>query len=132
MQKGHNLSFNCQSCQTPLRFSVFEIEKQPVLTCLHCEKKYSFSEETLLRQLKKFDALCRQIVESEEILSNTSVGIDIGEHHVQIPYKLLLARLNSSLELRIGHSPLTINFRIEPAKDLPAFNAYTNQNAKNQ
>jgi len=120
MQKGHILEFSCLSCQQPVNFSVFDLESHnsPV-TCEHCQKKYAFTDETLKRQLRKFVALCRQIIESEEILGNTAVGIDVGEHHVTIPYKLLLTRLNSSLELMIGNKPTTIIFRIEPTKDAP-------------
>lgn len=120
MKKGHHLEFLCQSCQKPIRFSVFDFEKEEgLVSCMHCKKKYSFSDPTLNRQLKKFEALCRQILESEEILSNTSIGIDIGEHHVKIPYKLLLTRLNSCLDLVIGDQPVSIQFRLEPIKDMP-------------
>ena len=115
MQKGHLLEFNCQQCATPVLFSVFELESQNTsISCTHCKKKYALQDETLIRQLKKFEALCRQIRESEEILGNTAVGIDVGNHHVKVPFKLLLTRLSSSLDLMIGNRPVTIAFRIEP------------------
>jgi NAD-dependent SIR2 family protein deacetylase len=120
MQKGHLLQFNCQHCQQPVHFSVFELENQEDrVCCQNCQKKYAFSDETLKRQLKKFAALCSQLVESEEILSNTAIGIDVGNHHVKVPYKLLLTRLNSSLDLIIGDQQTSISFRFEPVKDLP-------------
>ena len=115
MQKGHQLEFDCQCCQKPVSFSVFELN-DPV-NCEHCEQTYALGDAVLKRQLQKFTALCKQLIESEEILSNTSVGIDIGEHHVQIPYKILLTRLNPELDLVTGDHPLTIRFRIEPVKD---------------
>lgn len=120
MQKGHMLQFNCQGCHHPVRFSVFDLEAQePLINCSQCQKKYSLTDETLKRQLRKFEALCRQILDSEEILGNTAVGIDVGEHHVKIPYKLLLTRLSSSLNLKIGDEQISIAFRMEPLKDLP-------------
>lgn len=120
MQKRQSLQFSCQGCKNPVRFSVFELEsRDSVLSCTQCPKKYAFTDEVLKRQLRKFDALCRQIVESEEILSQTAVGIDIGEHHVRVPYKILLTRLNSYLDLMIGDEPVSICFRIEPVRDLP-------------
>jgi hypothetical protein len=123
MQKGSQLQFSCQSCKHPVIFSLFEIDHhQHIVTCSTCGKKYSFEDETLRRQLSKFTALCRQIYESEEILGHTAIGIDIGEHHVKIPYKLLLTRLNSSLELSFGDQPLTISFRIEPIAELKGAN----------
>ncbi len=115
MQKGQFLEFKCTSCKTPVAFSIFDfsIEKEHI-TCNCCNKIYVFTDEKLVRQLKKFELLCKQIVDSEEILSNTSVGIDVGEHHIKIPYKLLLTRLNSCLELKIGSESIYIDFRFEP------------------
>lgn len=84
------------------------------MKCSHCSQSYSFKDETLIRQITKFVNLCEQIKESEEILSNTNVGIDIGEHHVKIPYKLLLTRLNALLELNINGEKVRIEFRMEP------------------
>jgi hypothetical protein len=119
MQKGHYLQFCCQSCQHPIQFSVFELEKSAGISCSKCNLLYDFMDDELLRQLRKFENLCRQIQLSEEILSNTSVGIFIGDREVKIPYKLLLTRLNSNLDLMVGDRPLTITFRIEPVIDTP-------------
>jgi len=120
MQKGHRLQIQCKGCKTPLFFSVFELEKGAhLLKCATCQKSYLFDDEGLIRQIKKFDTLCRAIREAEEILSLTTVGIDVGERQVKVPYKLLLSRLSSSLDLNIGGEPLCITFRIEPSKDVP-------------
>lgn len=121
MQKGHVLEFECQSCKSPVAFSIFELDKKEgEISCPECSLIYDFSDETLRRQLQKFEALCRQLQQSEEILSNTSIGLYVGEREVKIPFKLLLTRLNSTLELMVGDRPLSIVFRLEPAKDLPA------------
>lgn len=118
MQVGRNLKFNCQGCKKPLSFSMFELNKaNDQIVCNNCNKIYLFSDENLKRQLDKFEKLCKQIVDSKEILSETSVGIDIGEHHVKIPYKLLLTRFNSFLELDFEGKKVTIEFRIEPLRD---------------
>lgn len=115
MQKGSHLKFSCKACKEPIHFSLSDIEKgESRIGCPNCDHGYSFSDPTLLRQIHKFAALCEQIKDSQEILSNTSVGIDIGEHHVKIPYKLLLTRLNALLELSIGGEPMKIEFRMEP------------------
>lgn len=125
MQKGHFLQFCCQSCQSPIQFSIFEIEKNQQIPCENCGLQYDFSDEILRRQLRKFENLCRQIQLSEEILSNTSVGIYIGDREVKVPYKLLLTRLNSTLDLMVGDRSLTITFRIEPSIDTPLMENYT-------
>jgi hypothetical protein len=125
MQKGHLLQFSCQCCQTPVTFSIFEIDKKSAITCSQCQTTFDFSDEKLNRQLHQFENLCRQIQQSEEILSNTSVGIYIGDREIKIPYKILLTRLNSTLDLMIDGRPLTITFRIEPTADTPSLEHYT-------
>jgi len=120
MQKGHLLQFTCLSCSESVEFSVFDLQGDKCQTaCPECKKKYNFDDEVLVRQLRKFAQLCSQLVDSEEILANTAVGIDVGEHHVKVPFKLLLTRFNSCLELMIGDKLLNIYFRIEPLKDMP-------------
>lgn len=119
MQKGHTLQFKCLSCGSPVTFSIFDLDIQAAICCHGCEKKYAFTDPTLIRQLKKFEALCRQIQDSEEILGAACVGVDVGEHHVKVPYKLLLTRLSSSLDLNMAGHKVSIFFRIEPARDIP-------------
>lgn len=119
MQKGHKLQFNCVGCSTPVRFSVFDLEGSTApLVCSGCSKQYVLDDPTLQRQLKKFEGLCQQILESEEILGDTSIGVDVDGKQVKIPYKLLLSRFNSSLDLTVGDQKISIIFRMEPAKDL--------------
>lgn len=122
MQKGHTLQFNCLSCKAPVTFSIFDLDSSTAISCHGCQKKYAFNDTTLIRQLKKFDALCRQIQDSEEILGHANVGVDVGEHHIKVPYKLLLTRLSSSLDLNMGGQKISIFFRIEPIKDSPKIN----------
>lgn len=117
MQKGHSLHFQCLSCGADVQFSIFELDSSAAIPCHRCEKQYSFNDPVLKRQLKKFEALCCKIVDAEEILGNACVGIDIGEHHVKVPYKLLLTRLGSSLDLNIEGRKIPIAFRIEPGQD---------------
>jgi hypothetical protein len=118
MQKGHTLEFTCLSCSQPVPFSIFLQDENPLkLCCGHCQKKYLIEDPVLLRQMKKFSDLCKQLIVSEEILSNTNVGISIGGHDVKIPYKLLLTRFHSHLDLTIGNQPFKITFRVEPLVD---------------
>ena len=120
MQKGHVLEFKCLKCKHPVQFSVFDLEsRDPIINCTSCQKKYALSDDVLKRQLRKFESLCLQLVESEEILGETSVGIDVGERHIQIPFKLLLTRLNTTLNLKMGNENVVITFRMEPLRDVP-------------
>jgi len=123
MQKCRSLQFSCQSCQKPIQFSIFEMDNNEKIVCPDCNLLYDFNDD-LKRQMKKFENLCRQIQLSEEILSDTCIAIYLGEREVKIPYKLLLTRLNSTLDLRMGDRPLSICFRIEPTIDTPSLEKY--------
>lgn len=118
MQKGSQLQFTCQSCQNTIDFSIFDLESEGLICCSECSTVYDFRDETLKRQLRKFENLCRQIHQSEEILSHASVGVYVGDREVKVPFKLLLTRLNSTLDLMLGNTPLKIAFRIEPIHDV--------------
>lgn len=124
MQIGHVLQFYCLSCKTPVQFSIFDLENNNQITCKECQLCFDFNDPVLMRQLQKFVNLCKQIQMSEEILSKTSVGIYVAGREVKIPYKLLLTRLNSTLELMVEDQPLTITFRIEPSIDTPVLENY--------
>lgn len=76
----------------------------------------------MIRQLQKFEALCLQIHESEEILGNTQVAINVGPNEIKVPYRLLLTRLSSVMDLsisdpKLGAKRLEITFRTEPLND---------------
>lgn len=105
---------DCKGCKKPVCFSLFDLDKGSLVACQECGKKYGLSEENLKRQLKKFAALCRQIQESEEILGKAGVAVTVGKEEVKIPFKILLTRLKSTLDLLVGNERLVITFRIEP------------------
>lgn len=118
MQKGQDLTFKCQSCRMPINFSVLDLKKQQNTLECSCGRCYAFSDITLRRQIEKFEALCRQISDSEEILSNTSVGVHVAGQEVKIPYRILLTRLNSRLDLQMDNEKISLEFSMEPRKDL--------------
>lgn len=119
LKKGHKLQIHCQNCNTPILFSLLSRNQfDGVLVCTRCGKKYKF-EDQILRQLHHFEALCKQIHASEEILGDTSIAIDVGSHHVKVPFNILLTRLSSVIELDIGGEKLSVSFRVEPLNDIP-------------
>ena len=113
MQKAPNLAFSCLQCRESVNFCIWD--EKPIC-CPSCQKQYGFSEEVKTK-LKKFEALCRQIRASEEILGDTAVAIDVGSKHVRVPFRLLLTRLGSVLTLQMGDQKLEITFRTEPLVD---------------
>ncbi len=115
MSNDPRLQFSCQECDGSIHFSLFELNRNnKTLTCPHCQISYDFGDENLQRQLHLFANLCQQIHLSAEILSCTSVGVNVGDREVKIPYKLLLTRLNPTINLTMDGRSLTIAFRMEP------------------
>lgn len=120
MQVGHKLQIHCQGCEAPILFSVLDSENfDQILPCPKCGKKYIIDDETLLRHLRQFESLCRQIHASEEILGGTSIAIDVGSHHVKVPFNILLTRLSSVIDLEVEGKRFSVAFRVEPLKDVP-------------
>ena len=127
MQLGSMLQFNCVSegCNHAIKFAILDVKGDQRLTCAACGQSYFFNKE-LVCALAKFDRLCRAIHESEGILSNTNVAVNVAGHEVKIPFRLLLTRLNTSLTIRIPQEingkivehPIDIQFRLEPLTDI--------------
>lgn len=115
MTNQGSFQLDCIDCKSSIEFSIMDLDAAShIVSCKTCNKKYALGEETLKRQLKKFAALCQQIQDSQEILGDASVAVDVGGQSVQIPFKLLLTRLKSVLNLQIGNRRLSVAFRVEP------------------
>jgi len=127
VQLGSVLEFHCvaEGCRQAIRFSILDVTGDHRLSCAACGQNYFFNPE-LVSALAKFDKLCRAIHESDEILSDTSVAVNVAGHEVKIPFRLLLTRLNTSLTLRIAQEvngkhverPIEIQFRLQPLTDV--------------
>jgi hypothetical protein len=120
VQIGNNLEFRCikDDCGEVVKFSVFDMAKNDSIRCGACGKEYTFGDE-LVSKLDKFEKLCRAVNEAQEILSDTNVAINVYSHEVKIPFRLLLTRLNTQLNLDVGGRDVQIRFRVSPLKDIP-------------
>lgn len=111
-QKGL-FQLDCKSCSSPILFTLHDLDR--IVKCPQCSQAYGFNDANLKKQLTLFSALCTQIKESREILGNATVAVTVGKEEVKIPFKLLLSRLQSTLDLEIGENKkLSITYRIEP------------------
>lgn len=115
MSELGTFQIECIACKHAISFTLKDLEKTHV-PCKGCGKLYGFAEDPLKRQLKKFAALCKQIQDSEEIFGNAAVAVDVGPHRVEIPFKLLLTRLKSTLALTIENEKHSITFRVDTSK----------------
>jgi len=87
-----------------------------VSCCPNCGKQFGIESESIARQISLFSDLCKQIKDSEEILSSASIAVAVGNKEVKVPFKLLLTRLKSTLDLEIDGQKLCISKRAEPLK----------------
>jgi len=119
LQLGSELEFGCveENCDAMVRFSVLDTAGKKPIKCKKCKREYTFGDE-LLHKLKLFEHLVRTLHESESILSTTNVEVDVHGYSVRIPFRLLLTRLNTELNLQIGGKDVHIHFRISPLNDV--------------
>jgi hypothetical protein len=115
MQVNPKLQFACTQCNTRLSFSAFgeEAFRKP-LACAKCGNRYLLNDKTLQHHLRSFEALCRQLRDSEEILSHSSVSVRIGDDEVKVPFRTLLTRFACSLDLEMDGKRVAIAFDVEP------------------
>ncbi|MBI1871559.1 MAG: hypothetical protein HYS07_10245 [Chlamydiae bacterium] len=117
MEMVGDIEFKCiqDECSGIIQFSLLDVEKKSSFQCPQCLNDYTFNQE-LTGKIRKFVELILAVRASEEILGNTSVAIDVEGHSVQVPYRLLLTRLNTLLTLKIGSKEIIFKFRVEPLK----------------
>jgi hypothetical protein len=111
------VEFKCiqNGCKGAIRFSILDVGKKIAVQCPSCQNNYTFNKD-LTEKIKKFIELILAVRSAEDILGNTHVAIDVGEKSVQVPYRLLLTRLNTLLTLKIGSNEIIFKFRIEPLR----------------
>jgi hypothetical protein len=119
LQLGSELEFGCveEDCVALVRFSVLDTGGKKLIKCPKCKREYTFNAE-LLKKLKLFEQLLRALHQAESILSTTEVEVDVHGYSVRIPFRLLLTRLNTELNLQIAGKEVHIRFRISPLNDI--------------
>ncbi|MDD5557273.1 MAG: hypothetical protein PHN82_08495 [bacterium] len=118
MGRDSTIEFRCvnEECKEVLSFPVLEVNEDTAVTCAGCGRRYVFNEE-LRAKFLKFARLVEAVRQAEEILGMTKVGLDIQGHSIQVPYRILLTRMNTFLALDIGGRKFNFRLRVEPLKD---------------
>ena len=118
MSEDGNIEFECikDGCKEIIGFSLRQAEKDQRLTCTSCKNEYRL-DRALVEKLKSFEHLVQAVKNARDILGNTSVGVTVNQHTVKIPYRLLLTRMTTMLDLKIGDQVLNLRFRVEPLKE---------------
>ncbi len=112
------IEFRCvnKQCSEILSFPLLEVELETRVRCPACAREYVF-DGALREKFGKFARLVEAVRGAEDILGETNVGLDIQGHSVQVPYRILLTRMNTFLTLDIGGARFNFRLRVEPLDD---------------
>ncbi len=97
------VKFNLMDCTSP-DFQVL---------CPKCHRPYEFSAE-LHDKLTKLMNLIVALRESESILGDCNVAVNVPGGEVKLPYAMLLTRLNTMITLELGDKKVDFHLWIEP------------------
>lgn len=116
-QNGFSIEIHCTHCGTLVSIPYRPTAKLPwIARCSGCGKQFGIESSTIARQIKLFVGLCQQLKASEEILANAAIAVTVGSTEVKVPFRLLLTRLKSTLDLEIDGKKMTVSSRTEPLK----------------
>lgn len=114
---GFSIQIHCTHCNTLVAIPYRPQAKLPwIARCSGCNKQFGIESGTIARQIKLFVNLCQQLKASEEILANAAIAVTVGSTEVKVPFRLLLTRLKSTLELDIDGKKVSVSSRTEPLK----------------
>ena len=115
VKQDNTIEFRCvnEKCKEILSFSILAVGDSTTVRCAGCGKEYAF-DGALRDKFQKFARLVAAVRDAEDILGQTNVGLDIMGHSVQVPYRILLTRMNTSLTLDIGGMKFNFRLRVEP------------------
>lgn len=82
--------------------------------CQECHCSYAF-DGMLKEKLQKLCDLIIAVRKAEGILGDCNVAVTVAGQTVKVPYALLLTRLNTMINLKVGDKDVDFHFRVEPA-----------------
>jgi transcription elongation factor Elf1 len=116
---SEQFDFHCiqEDCSNTVAFSVGRLAGDATVLCKSCGCEYKFQAE-LVDKFQRFAALLKAVQNTQDILGDINVGIQVEGHSVKIPYRLLLTRLNTMITLQMGGQKVDFHVRVHPLADL--------------
>ena len=111
------IDFQCieEGCEGVVQFDLIEVASSDFqAVCPKCHSPYEFEDE-LRDKLQRMLKLILAIRESEDILGNCNVAVNVPSGEVKIPYALLLTRLNTMITLEFGDKKVDFHLWVEPS-----------------
>ena len=112
-----NIDFCCldEECAEVVSFDLMSLKKnEGLVSCEHCHRQYEFSDGEFIGKLEKLKTLLVAVKGAEDILGDVKVGVATLNGEVQVPYRMLLTRLNTAISIDIGGNKVDFSLRIEP------------------
>jgi len=110
------IDFKCfeEGCEGVVKFNLNEVASRDFqAVCPVCHHPYVLDaalQDKLNRMLKLIEALRN----SEDILGDSIVSVNVAGGEVKIPYALLLTRLNTMISLEVGNRKTDFHLWVEP------------------
>ena len=121
MSQNHSnsarLDFCCQSqdCSGVVKFDLADVTDPDFqAVCPECHRAYAL-DETMRSKLQRMLELVIAIRNSEDILGDSVVSVNVAGGEVRIPYALLLSRLNTIITLEINGTKTDFHLGVEPS-----------------
>lgn len=118
MAANQKIEFYCpkKNCPGVLSFFLKDISDSSPPTCPECGKSYPLPRAAV-DKLKILDDLQAAVRKARPILGDTSVGVEVGNERVRIPYYLLLTRMSTELALNFAGEGIDFHFVINPLEE---------------
>jgi hypothetical protein len=116
-QAKARIDFRCltQDCTGVVEFNLREIaDKDFQAVCPVCHRAYAL-DGTLQDKLERMMKLIEALRNSEDILGDSVVSVNVAGGEVRVPYALLLTRLNTLITLNLGGKPTDFHLWVEPS-----------------
>lgn len=111
------LDFCCQSqdCSGIVKFDLADVTDPDFqAVCPECHRAYAL-DDNMRGKLQRMLDLVIAIRNSEDILGDSVVSVNIAGGEVRIPYALLLSRLNTIITLEINGNKTDFHLWVEPS-----------------
>ncbi|MBQ4314348.1 MAG: hypothetical protein IJC21_02800 [Lentisphaeria bacterium] len=111
------IEFKCSNddCGGYVRFTLADASNQEFqAVCPECHRPYIL-DEALRNKLERMLKLIAVIRESEDLLGDSVISVNVAGGSVQIPYAMMLTRLNTVITLDLGDRKTDFHLRVEPS-----------------
>ena len=111
------LDFCCQSqdCSGIVKFDLADVTDPDFqAVCPECHRAYAL-DDNMRGKLQRMLDLVIAIRNSEDILGDSVVSVNVAGGEVRIPYALLLSRLNTIITLEINGNKTDFHLWVEPS-----------------